>query len=103
MQRHRQTFEEIISKLSAIHSEWKDDRAGKVIELLGNIPEKSSYTRTDLRSLLESDFKAALTLIQLILDVSKDELNVSSRSGGKGFGVKAFRSDPEPLLQRLED
>jgi DpnII restriction endonuclease len=102
MQRHRQTFEEIISQLSSIHSEWKDDRAGLVIELLGNIPEKSSYTRADLRDLLEKDFKSALTLIQLMLDVSKDELTVSSRNGGRGFGVKAFRSDPEPILQKLE-
>lgn len=99
MQRYRQTFEEIISQLSTIHSEWKDDRAGLVIDLLGNIPEKSSYTRADLRSLLESDFKSALTLIQLVLDVSKDEFFL----GRKGFGVKGFRSDPDALLQRLED
>ncbi len=99
MQRYRQTFEEIISQLSAIHSEWKDDRAGLVIDLLGSVPEKSSYTRDDLRTLLESDFKSALTLIQLVLDVSKDEFFL----GRKGFGVKAFQSDPEALLQRLED
>lgn len=99
MQRYRQTFDEIISQLSAIHSEWKDDRAGLVIELLGNIPEKSSYTRVDLRSLLERDFKSALTLIQLVLDLSKDEFFL----GRKGFGVKAFQRDPDALLQRLED
>jgi hypothetical protein len=102
MQRHRQTFEEIISKLSAIHSEWKDDRAGQVIELLGNIPEKSSYTRTDLQDLLQKDFKSALTLIQLILDVSKDELTVLVRDTLGGFGVKAFLSNPDALLQKLE-
>ena len=92
MKRYRQTFEEIISKLSAIQAEWKDDLAKSVMEILGSIPEKASYTAGDLREILEQDFEAGLTLVRLFLDLSKDELVAALREsmGGKGIGVKAY-------------
>lgn len=103
MERHRQTFEEIISKLSAIQSEWKDDLAKSVMDLLDGIEEKDSYTTEDLRQILEQDFNAGLTLIRLFLDLSKDEMTgvLSESLQGKALGVKAFRSQPEVLLQGL--
>lgn len=103
MERHRQTFEEIISKLSAIQSEWKDDLAKAVMDLLDGIEEKDSYTTEDLRQILEQDFNAGLTLIRLFLDLSKDEMNgvLSESLQGKALGVKAFRSQPDVLLQGL--
>jgi hypothetical protein len=103
MERHRQTFDEIISKLSSIQSEWKDDLAKSVMDLLDGIEEKSSYTTRDLREILEKDFEAGLTLIRLFLDLSKDELvgSLHESMRGKGIGIKAFQSDPEAYLQGL--
>src|SRR5262245_35400803 len=100
MERHRQTFDEVISKLSSIQSEWKDDLAKSVLELLDDIPEKSSYTPGDLRELLEKDFEAGMTVIRLFLDLSKDELvgSLHEAMKGKGIGVKAFRADPDAFL-----
>jgi len=103
MERYRQTFEEIISKLSPIHAEWRDDLANSVIDLVGAVKEKPSYALEDLRLLLDKNFDAGMTLIRLFLDISKDELVGSLRDllPEGGIGVKAFRSDPEAFLQGL--
>ncbi len=103
MERHRQTFDEVISKLSSIQSEWKDDLATSVLELLDGIQEKSSYTVGDLREILEKDFEAGMTLIRLFLDLSKDELvgSLHEVMKGKGIGIKALRADPDAFLQGI--
>jgi hypothetical protein len=103
LKRYRQTFEEIISKLSAIQAEWKDDLAKSVMEILDSIPEKDAYTAGDLREVLEQDFDAGLTLVRLFLDFSKDELVGALResTGKNGIGVKAYRSNPETFLESL--
>jgi len=103
MERHRQTVDEIVSKLSAIQSEWKDDLAKSVMDLLDGIQERSSYTAADLRKILEQDFEAGMTLIRLFLDLSKDELvgSLHESMAGRGIGVKAFQSDPDTFLQGL--
>lgn len=101
MERYRQTFEEIISKLSVIQSEWQDDVASAVMRLVDKVPEKDFYTAGDLKQLLESDFDASLILIQLFLGLSKDEFVGSLRESGAGSGSKAFRSDPDAFLQGL--
>lgn len=103
MRRYRQTFEEIISKLSVIQAEWKDDLAKSVMEILESIPEKPSYTAADLRDVLERDFEAGLTLVRLFLDLSKDELVGALRDamGDKGIGVKSYRADPGAFLESL--
>lgn len=103
MKRHRQTFEEIISKLSVIQSEWKDDLAKSVMDLLDSVPEKAFYTADDLREILDKDFEAGLTLVRLFLDLSKDELVGGLRESmkEKGIGVKAFQSEPEAFLEGL--
>lgn len=104
MERHRQTLDEILSSLSPIQSEWRDDLAKSVMDLLDGIPEKGSYTTGDLRALLQRDFEAGLTLLRLFLDLSKDEFSEALRGclGEKGTGVKRFRSDPDAFLQGLE-
>ena len=103
MERYRQTFEEIVSKLSAIQSGWQDDLASAVMRLVDVVEEKTSYTTADLKKILEADFDAGLVLIQLVLDLSKDELTGSLRDSlaGTGIGSKAFRSDPDTFLQGL--
>ncbi len=103
MERRRQTFAEIISNLSRIESEWKDDLAKSVMALLGDFEERITYTTSDLHGLLSKDFDAGLTLIRLFLDLSKDEFVGSLRESLKGsrIGVKAFREDPDSFLQGL--
>jgi hypothetical protein len=103
MERHRQTLEEITSKLSSIQAEWKDDLAKSIMDLLDQTEEKSHYTADDLRRILEKDFEAGLTLIRLFLDLPKDEFLVLFRGAtqGKGTGVNAFRSDPGSFLASL--
>lgn len=103
MERYRQTFEEIISKLSPIQSEWRDDLATSVIDLLLGIPDKDVYTTEDLRALLAKDFDAGLTLIRLFLDLSKDELGgvLGEAMKGKGVGIKSLRADPSAFLEGL--
>jgi DpnII restriction endonuclease len=103
MERRRQTFDDILSNLTRIESEWKDDLAKSVMELLDGIEEKPSYTNRDLQSLLSENFDAGLTLIRLFLDLSKDELVGSLREflGGSGIGVKAFRENPDAFLRGL--
>lgn len=97
MERRRQTFEEIISSLSRIESEWKDDHAKSVMDLLDGIEEKDTYTTRDLQRLLDKDYRAGMTLIRLFLDLSKDELEGSLRE----IKATAYRKDPESLLQGL--
>lgn len=103
MERHRQTFDEIISKLSPIQSEWRDDLASSVMDLLESVEQRGSYTTEDLRHLLDKDFKAGMILIQLFLDLSKDELVGSLRDSlpQGAIGIKAYQSDPEAFLGGL--
>ncbi len=97
MERRRQTFEEIISSLSRIESEWKDDHAKLVMDLLDGIEEKASYTTSDLQQLLAKGYGAGMTLIRLFLDLSKDELTGLLREIEPG----AYRKNPERFLQGL--
>jgi hypothetical protein len=97
MERRRQTFEEIISNLSRIESEWKDDHAKSVMDLLDGIEEKASYTIHDLQQILDKDYEAGMTLIRLFLDLSKDELTGSMRE----IETRAYRKDPGRFLQGL--
>src|SRR6476661_3237109 len=104
MQRYRQTFEEIIAKLSPIATGWQDEFAGSVIQVLGSLPARDSYSRADLRTVLESNFEAGMMLIRLFLDLSQDEFRGALKAiqGKAGVGVKSFRSDPDAFLAALE-
>lgn len=57
MKRYRQTFEEIISKLSAIQAEWKDDLAKSVMESDGRERDRRKVlpvpSKEDARILIE--------------------------------------------------
>lgn len=103
MERHRQTFEEVISQLSPIESKWEDDFARSVLEILERLPAKDRYTPEDVQELLEKNFDAGLTLVRLFLDLAKDELQVLLRDAlpGRGIGVKAFQADPSGYIQAL--
>lgn len=97
MERRRQTFEEIISSLSRIESEWKDDHAKSVMELLGDLKEKEFYTPDDLRRILDRNYKAGMTLVRLFLDLSKDELTGLLRE----IKDQNYKKNPDAFLQGL--
>lgn len=103
MERHRQTLEEILSKLSPIQSDWRDPLATSVMEILDGIEEKDSYTIGDLKAILDKDFEAGVTLLRLFLDLSKDELTALLRDSRTALGPrsKTFRSDPAGYLDGL--
>lgn len=103
MKRVRQTFEEIVNKLSPIEAEWKDAFAEKVIRLLHTFPIKSSYGLPDVIAILEKDFDAGLTVFRLFLDMSKDEFTAALRAamGAKGIGITEFRTDPNRYAKGL--
>lgn len=103
MKRVRQTFEEIVNKLSPIEAHWKDEFAEKVIRLLQTFPIKSSYGLPDVTAILKKDFDAGLTVLRLFLDMSKDEFTSALRAamGTKGIGVTEFRTDPNSYAKGL--
>ena len=59
MERRRQTFDEIISNLSRIESDWKDDHAKSVMDLLDRIEERGSYGPAISRGSLKKTLKPA--------------------------------------------
>jgi DpnII restriction endonuclease len=102
MDRHRQTFEEIISRLSVIQADWQDELAQSVIGILRSLDGSVPYSDRDLQALLKRDFDAGLTLIRLVLDLSKDEFVGSLREIlPAGIGANAFRTHPEAFVQGL--
>lgn len=92
-------MEEVLSVLSPIESSWKDEHSEAVIKMLESIPAKRSYTSEDISKLLDRDFKTAITVVRLILDMSKDEFQVVCPN----MGVKRYRSDRETFFSVLSE
>lgn len=103
MRRHRQTAEEILSALTAVESSWRDAHAEAVIEILQNIPDRDTYGPAEVEALLVKNFKAGLTVVRLLLDMSKDEFEPALRGvlGGGEIGVKRFRKNRADYVQGL--
>lgn len=92
MKRENQKLEKIIAALSPIESKWRDAYADQVIAILQALPEMDEYTKEDLIALLDSGFKPANTVVQLVLDFSKDEYRtaLSGEFGEGGAGSKRY-------------
>jgi len=105
VKRYRQTLEEVVKRLSTIESSWLDEHSERVIQLIRAIPKRRSYSRADVTEILAEDFDAGLTVLQLALGVSKDEMRIAlARVLGKGsIGKKKFRCDPEGFAAAAED
>lgn len=103
MKRRRQELADILSQLSPVETDWKDELAASVIHLLATLPEKQAYRRTDIAALLERDFTAGLTTARLFLDMSKDEFERALRAelGEGGIGITRFRKDRDTYLEGL--
>jgi DpnII restriction endonuclease len=115
VKRSRQTLDDILEQLSPVNTSWRDAHADAVIQRLQQIPQKASYTRSDLQQLLDTTdvpegikpkdyFEAGVTAIRLFLDLSKDELTASLRERfGGALGITRFRQDPDGVCAALEE
>jgi hypothetical protein len=104
VKRYKQSLRELLSALSTIESNWRDAHADQVILMLKGIPARTGCSVEDVRRLLDIDFATAMTVIQLFLDMSKDEFAVALRAqmGGRGIGVTEYRTDPAAFVACLE-
>jgi predicted transcriptional regulator len=73
LRRENQELERLIAALSPIESKWRDAYADQVIAMIQRSPQKAEYAADDLIVLLDDGFKLASTVMQLVLDLSKDE------------------------------
>jgi hypothetical protein len=110
MKRHRQTLQEILEQLSPVEASWRDDHADAVIRWLEGLPPKPVYTREDLTGMFNLDttsrreFDAALTVVRLFLDLSKDEFTAELRDRmGKGNGIKKALTNPDLFFGAMEE
>lgn len=105
MKRVHQTIDEILTRLSVLQTEWKDNFSETVIELINMIPDDRKIRIEDLQYLFDKDFKAALTVCQLFLNRSKDELTYICKSiFPKDFPPTktCYKNDPTRFLKILE-
>ena len=110
MKRYRQTLDELLQQLSPVGASWRDAHADAVIARLEQLPVKPAYTRRDLLQLFDlgntnrERFDAALTVVRLFLDLSKDEFTAAMRDRlGKGMGIKKAQADTDEFLAALEE
>ncbi len=104
MQSKDQSLEEVIDSLSPLAVDWMDDKAAEAIATLSEIPQKASYSRSDIEALLDDDFERGLLCSRLFLALSKDSMEAElTRILGKGgIGVKRYRSDRATFISALE-
>ncbi|MGE8106152.1 DpnII family type II restriction endonuclease [Allorhizobium sp. NPDC080224] len=81
-----------------------DDKAAEAIATLSEIPQKASYSRSDIEALLDDDFERGLLCSRLFLALSKDSMEAElTRILGKGgIGVKRYKSDRATFISALE-
>lgn len=103
MKRYRQTVDELLGALSAIHASWHDEHSAAVLGLLEAIPQRPSYTAADVADILEADFQAGLTTVRLILDLSKDEFTAALQTalGPGGAGSKRYLQNRARFVSTL--
>lgn len=106
MRRYRQSLEELVSLLSPVDTTWMDEHSAAVVTKISELPEKAQYTRDDLSELLSSNFKTGITMLRLVLGMSKDEFQLHMKQrlpGPEGAGAKRFRQHPNAFLDALDD
>ncbi|WP_373396411.1 hypothetical protein V8V91_17075 [Algoriphagus halophilus] len=81
MQRHRQTKVELILKLGEVSTDWKDEFAQTFVDYLTDFNIGESVTINDLKSLLEINFEAGITLFLYKVGHLKVELKLSTLNG----------------------
>ena len=105
MKVEQQSTDELLSQLSRLEVDWRDDQSTRAIDRLKSIPVKSSYTIDDIRAILNDDFETGKLVARLFLGLSKDSFEAAMVGIlGKGqAGVTRFRKDPDGYLAGLVD
>lgn len=104
MQRYRQTEDQLLSLISPIEVDWRDEHFEAVWSLLQKVPSKIVYGLRDIEELYDIDFDAATTATRLLLDLSKDSFNIAVKNqmDGKGPTKTSFRADRSAYLHTLQ-
>lgn len=105
MERQTQSLQELLGKLSALPTDWRDETADRIIAYLNGMTERRVYSHADLKLLLDQDFETALTVFRLFLEKSKDEftgeLKAILREIG-GASRKAYESRKDRFVALLD-
>jgi len=110
MKRYRQSVDEILSQLSHVETNWRDEHANEVVQKLEALPVNPSYSRADLIRMFDLErttrrqFDVNMTVVRLFLDISKDEFTAELRERlDKGIGIKKALQDPDCFFDAMED
>ncbi|MCA9137193.1 MAG: hypothetical protein KDB00_10550 [Planctomycetales bacterium] len=82
-----------------------DEHSTAVVAAVSRLPKKENYQHADVVSILDEDFNVGITLIRLVLAMSKDEfgLQMSQQLGGTGgVGVSRYRNEQGAFLKALD-
>lgn len=102
MKRITQNLKDLVSLLSIVSADWKDEHFLKVESLYSHIDNNLQYEEI-VESILDSDFKAGKTLIRSILSLSKDEFDLELSTSIGGNGVKKYKSDQLMFINCLRN
>lgn len=105
MRRHTQQAEELLNRLTALETVWKDERAQEIINYLVRIEEKDHYELDDLKRLIDENFDLAMVVFQLFLERSKDEFTTELRAALvdlSGTGKNAYKDNPDRYVALLD-
>ncbi len=105
MKKIEQDKNDLLSNLSVLETDWRDDFSSEVIAFLDNIELDSIKNQEKtLNELLEKDFKVASTVFRLFLEKSKDEYTSTLKNliPEKGMvGNNGFKKDPDKYISTL--
>ena len=106
MQRHRQTKDELISRLGEVLTDWKDEFAQTFLHYLDDFNSGTTVNLDHLKKLLEKNFDAGITLFRLVLEQSKDEFTETLKAlfydSENGHGKTAFKKNSDEYVETLE-
>lgn len=74
MKRYNQTLEEVKNNLSVVETQWRDQFADNVIAELEYVENLDKMTLKELHQMFQRDYDVALSIVQILLEKSKDEL-----------------------------
>lgn len=101
----KQNLSDLLSNLSPLTVDWRDDVAQRVIEQIERIEIKETYDRHDINDLFSENFEDGKLICRLFLKLSKDSFTayLSDALGGGGQGIKRYNSDQENFITALID
>lgn len=105
MEKTTQSKEALLSSLSELKTDWKDDFSLEVISFLDKISINTIKDNEEiLKDLLNKDFYVASTVFRLFLEKSKDEYTSTLKNlfPEKGMSKsKGFKKDPDKYVSTL--